>query len=256
MRAPSLVSERLRRRIQVGTRPRRWVGVAAPLLALVMATALFAPSAQAKFEIEITPPYLGLTPIAATGSATDGCHSSATFVGPTTVHLTNGHVRADERSIARTCGTLPNYADITAFLGFQGPNFTVPVSGTYRVSFDWSIVASYSVRSEGNATNWARAFIFELGVLLVPSNNSDLNVNSPALLFVNEHPGPPQRATVTIPADLSGNVTLIAGDTYQFLTLLTIGTQVFLMGAGSGAATIDVASPVNHAALRAITLVG
>ena len=230
-------------------------GVSASVLTILL---LAFPSSAATFRIEITPPYAGVTALVSSSTATLGCHVVARIAVPPFANDTSGRVGLSERSAASGCSraSYPQYAVSTGLLEFSGPNITVPVSGMYLVAFDWRFSFEVALSVSGNASNYARASILTYDFLLVPSNQSYLNVGSRVAFFHNIDSGSYRNETRNLVEVFEARLPLVAGVTYEFLTALLCGANVFLVGPGKGVAEFDFARHGDGGQLRAMYVVG
>ncbi len=246
----------LRSRPRPGRSPR--AGALGVFAASAIVLILTVPTTAATYRIEVTPPFAGVAPIAASSANTDGCHTAARFVVPASANLSTGRVRSDGISSASGCGgaPYPQYAVTGDDLGFQGPNFTVPVSGTYTISFVWRLSFAVSLSASGDASDYAQASLFTLEALFVPSNQSSLYVDASNVLFVRIHSGTYANSTEDLVVGLSGKVSLVAGLVYQFLTVLIVETTSWLVGPGVESAAFDFAHGGDGGRLRSMALTG
>jgi hypothetical protein len=257
MTAPS---NRRHLRVRTGGRARRSRArlsgaLVLPVLALLVLVVL--PFASATYRVEVTPPFEGLTPVVATTINTDGCHSVGKFVHPAVVNTTSGKTMVAEKSVSRPCSVAFAYAVTFATVGFEGPNFTVPVSRAYSVTFDWRLSFNVSLRVVGSDNeNTAIASVFAVGVLFDGTNQTFLPVNATFPLFVAIHSGSYAREARAVAFTLASRLKLVTGHLYDFETFLECDATAELRAAGSAVAYLDLATEGNHGVLRSMALAG
>jgi len=224
--------------------------------AVALVLVLLLPSAAATFHIVVSPPYVGGYPIIDTAANSVGCHASARFLNPPSASISSGRVKWDVRTNASTCSgaPYPQYSITAADAGFSGINFTVPVSGTYTVTFDWRLSIGVSLSCGGNASNYARASLYAWGVLYVPSNQSYLAVDADFVVFNQISTGSFEHQTQNLTEVLKGKAPLVEGVVYQFETLLEGGTTSWLVGPGNSVAQLNLAVQGDGAQLRSLSV--
>ena len=245
----------------------RWkvlVGVAAVALAFLAAT----PVASATYTLRISPPFLGVEPILATTIDTVGCHSRAEFPLAPRVNATNGEIHERLGASSRYCAGSPagpNYADVAAFPGFNGTNFTVPASGLYTATYEWVFSYNASLNASGPVdtgylTSSATAIVslFALGYLYDRTNATVLDGNggSAVVLFHEIHEGSWTGGAVRLSVRLVNSFALVTGHLYYFETVLTVNAEGLTNVDGNASATLNLGTSGDHARLVGLALVG
>jgi hypothetical protein len=221
--------------------------------ALVVILAL--PTSAATFRIEVTPPYAGLSSEIDSQAYTQGCRSAASFSVPAFVDNATGRVGSSSKSVAANCSgeSYPFLASTAASITFSGLNFTVPVSGVYRVAYVWrfSFNASLSVRGEGNK---ATVDILTYDFLYVPSNGSYADIGSGPALFHEIESGTYRNDTRGATDVFQARLFLEAGVVYEVLTALVWGTSSVVNAPGRAVSDLDFARNGLGGQLRSITV--
>jgi len=242
--------------------PRRWrtpALVAAALTTLLVAS----PLASATYSVESSPPFAGVAPLLSTTISTVGCHSSGEFPLAPRVNATSGFVHERLRASARYCaggavGYGYDYADVSGFPGFYGPNFTVPATGSYTATYEWVFSYHASLNASGPGTSAsALAVIFIYGFLFDGTNSTVLDGNGggAAPLFHEIHEGSWSGGAAHLVVKLENSFTLVTGHLYYFETVLLTTAEAIANGAGTASASLNLGSHGDHARLVALDLV-
>jgi len=247
-------------------RPWGWglpVGISAAVAFLLVVS----PLASATYTIGASPPFQGVEPVLYTTITTVGCHSRADFPLAPRVNAITGAVHERQWASSRYCagGTIePDYALVAATPGFYGPNFTVPASGSYTATYEWSFSYNASLNASGpvntgSLTSSATAMvsIFGYGYLDDDTNSTVLDGNGGGgvALFHEIHEGSWTGSAVRLVVTLVNSFTLVTGHLYSFETVFLIETEVFANSAGSGWASLNLGTHGDHARLVALQLV-
>jgi hypothetical protein len=215
-------------------------------------------SASGTYSVRVTPPFAGMGVVLATTINTFGCHSVGGFVGPPRANATSGRIHLAEWSRSKYCGGPLDNAVTFATVGFEGPNFTVPGTGIYTVEFAWRLTYNVSLRAhDTSGTASAIASIFALGFLndltngsVVPGGPADFP------LFHEIHSGSWVGGNSSQRVFLETNLALTGGHLYQFETVLELSVNAEETGAGSAAASLNVASGGDQARLISLGVTG
>jgi len=231
--------------------------------AAVAALLVASPLASATYAVEASPPFAGVEPLLSTTISTVGCHSWGEFPLPPRVNATSGFVHERLRAGARFCaggtaGYNYDYADVTSFPGFYGPNFTVPATGSYTATYEWVFSYHASLNASGPGTSAsAIVSIFIYDFLFDGTNSTILSGNGGGgvALFHELHEGSWTGGSAHLVVKLENGFTLVTGHLYYFETVLLTSAEAIANGAGSAYASLNLGSHGDRARLVALDLV-
>ena len=254
-------------RVRRPSRLARGLGLPAGVVTMVAAFLIFSPLASATYTVGASPPFQGVEPVLYTTISTVGCHSRADFPLAPRVDATTGAVHERLWASSRYCagGTVePDYALAVGTPGFYGPNFTVPASGSYSATYEWTFSYNASLNASGPVntgylTSSATAIVSILGYgYLYDSTNStvlDGNGGGGVALFHEIHEGSWSGSAVRLVVTLENSFALVTGHLYYFETVFLTETEGFANVAGSAWASLNLGTHGDHARLLALHLV-
>jgi len=249
---PTSPAPRGTRSARARMRPFALLGV--PAITLGVTILLVAPVASASYAVEDSPPFVGVAPNVGSSLNTVGCQARGGFGIPAEVNATTGLVRVRVHASVTFCAGTGDfdYADAGAVTGFVGPDFTVPVAGTYYATYEWVFSYAASVSATGPANNTtALVSIFELGYLNDLTNGTVLTGTGGDVfaLFHELHTGSWSGTGHREVVPVVNTFSLVAGHLYQFETVTLDVVDVWARGVGTATSALNLGSDGNHGRL-------